>query len=335
MANDYDYLTKKSINVLSLFDGVSTAYVALERAGFKINKYMSSEIDKSALKVQQAHYGHLESFIQLGDVKTVDVVDILDTDLVIFGSPCTSLTAINPKTPELGLNGPASGLFWEAIRILKELKQFRFHKEKGLYFICENVASMSNKNRDAMTLALKEVFPETQLIKIDSALVSASHRRRYYWTNIPNLTQPEPTHKKYVDVIENGYVDKDKANVLLGSNITLTGGLYRYYKRNIGNIVFKDKDFSELPAEQKLAMYPKIQMASGYLGKSKRDADVLDFPNGCYRLLAPLEAERCLGFDDGYISSVSGVSKTEMIKMVGLSFSPDVIAHIAKPLKSL
>ena len=79
---------------------------------------------------------------------------------------------------------------------------------------------------------------------------------------------------------------------MLGSNITLTGGLYRYYKRNIGNIVFKDKEFAELPAEQKLALYPIIRMNSGYLGKSKRDADVLEFANGCYRLVSPLEAKK-------------------------------------------
>lgn len=326
---NYQNLTKKSIVCTSLFDGCSTAYVALERAGFEIKKYYSSEIDKNALKVQNHHYGNNENFIPLGDVKNVNAQDIIDTQILIFGSPCTSISSINSKTPELGFNG-ASGLFFEAIRILKDLKRLKPANSK-LYFICENVV-MSNKNRDIMTKALKEIFPDTQLIKINGSLVNACHRRRYYWSNIGDLTQPEPTGIKFSDILENGFTDKEKGNVILGSSCTLTNGIFRHYKMSISNIVFKEKWFADLPIDEKLNLYPQILKDSGYDSKSKKDSDILDFPNGNYRLITPLEAERCLGFDDHYISGVPNVSKTEKLKIVGLSFSPDVIAHIAKPL---
>ena len=88
---------KDGINVLSLFDGISCAKLALEKAGVKINKYYSSEIDKSALAIQKFHYGNDETFIQLGDIKNISGIDLSDEiDLVIFGSPCTNLSSINP-----------------------------------------------------------------------------------------------------------------------------------------------------------------------------------------------------------------------------------------------
>ena len=329
--NNYEHLIKKSINVVSLFDGAATGHVALKRVGFQIDRYVSSEIDKNCLAVQDYHYKNVEEFIQVGDVRNVDLVETNMAELVLISSPCLTLSAINKHSPTLGLDGPESGLFFEAIRILRDLKEVFGHRKK-IYFICENVASMSNKNRDRMTQALKEIDPTTELLKYDSSEVTASHRRRYYWTNIPNQTPLVPTGIKYSDIIENGYVDQDKASVLLGSNVTLTNGIKRYYSRKIGNIVFKDKTFAELPSEQKLALYPSILKESGYSGKSSKNADLLAFPNGCYRVLTPLESERCLGYDDGYISSVPNVSKTEKIKMIGLSYSPDVIGHIAKPL---
>ena len=111
----------KGINVLSLFDGISCAKLALEKAGIKINKYYSSEIDKSALKIQNHHYGNDPNFIQLGDVRNVDGFELADEiDLVVFGSPCTNLSSINP-VDRRGLEGTESKLFYEALRILKTI----------------------------------------------------------------------------------------------------------------------------------------------------------------------------------------------------------------------
>ncbi|AXG73842.1 hypothetical protein DVK85_06155 [Flavobacterium arcticum] len=104
---------EKGINVLSLFDGISCAKLALERASVKINKYYSSEIDKSALKIQEHHYGADTNFIQLGDIRNINGLDLADEiDLVVFGSPCTNLSSINP-VDRRGLEGSESRLFYE------------------------------------------------------------------------------------------------------------------------------------------------------------------------------------------------------------------------------
>ena len=325
-------MKKDSITVLSLFDGISGGFVALQRAQVEIKDYFSSEIDKSAISVQDHHYSADSRFHKIGDVCKVNGADYADCDLVIFGSPCINLSSIN-KTDRSGLEGPDSKLFYEAIRILKEIKANQ-PKGKELYVLAENVASMDLKNRRLITQELEAIFPDIKMLRINSSLVSVSNRRRLYWTNIPNARSPLPNGKKYQEVLVNGYADREKANVILSSNVTLTNGLFRYYKMNLGNIIFREKGFAELSPEAKLELYPGILKESGYDGKAKRGKDEYEFVNGCYRQPSVLELERMMSFPDGYISGVDGVSRTEKMKLVGLSFTVDMVRHLLSPLRN-
>ncbi|MFC0778228.1 DNA cytosine methyltransferase [Flavobacterium sp. HJSW_4] len=325
-------IKQEGINVLSLFDGISCAKLALEKAGIKINKYYSSEICPHALAIQNHHYSGDTNFIQLGDVRKIDGIELRnEIDLVIFGSPCTNLSSINP-VDRRGLEGAESKLFYEAKRILHDIHAFSsIHKK--LYFLMENVASMTAKDRDAITSELYEIFPDVKLVKINSADVSPANRRRLYWTNIPNVEIPKPSQIKYQDIVVNGYVDKEKANVLLGTNVTLTNGIFRYHKMNIGNIIYKYKKFAEQSTEQKLVEYPFILHNSGYIGKSRSGFDEYDFPNGCYRLPTVLESERLMTIPDGYVSGVPNISKTNKLKAIGLAMTVDVITGLVENLK--
>jgi site-specific DNA-cytosine methylase len=324
-------INQEGINVLSLFDGVSTGKIALSRAKIKINKYYSSEICPHALAIQNHHYSGDTNYIQLGDVCKIDGLSLSDEiDLVVFGSPCTQLSSVNSKDRN-GLLGEESKLFYEALRILKELKTK--HSNKKLYFLMENVWSMEKKDKDEITKELTSVFEDTELVMINSAQVAPANRRRLYWTNIPNVGVPEPVETKYQDIVVNGFVDKDKANVLLGSNITLTNGIFRYYKMNIGNLIYKDKEFADLSTEQKLLAYPFILHKSGYKGKPRLGFGEYDFPNGCYRLPSVLECERLMTIPDGYVSDVPSVSKTNKLKAIGLAMTVDVIAGLVANLK--
>ncbi len=323
---------QEGINVLSLFDGISCAKLALEKAGIKINKYYSSEICPHALAIQNHHYSGDTNHIQLGDVCKIDGLDLCDEiDLIIFGSPCTNLSSVNSKDRR-GLEGTESKLFYEALRILKEIYAFSQSNRK-VYYLMENVASMSKKDRDIITQELTSVFKDTKLVKINSADVSPANRRRLYWTNIPNISAPEPKAINYQDVLVNGYVDRKKANVLLGSNCTLTNGIFRFYKMGIGNIIFKDEEFSNQSTENKLLQYPFILHKSGYKGKSRSGYGEYDFPNGCYRLPSVLESERLMTIPDGYVSDVPNISKTNKLKAIGLAMTVDVIAGLVANLK--
>lgn len=160
------------MNVLSLFDGISCARVALDRAGIKVKTYYACEIEKNAIKISQKNYPDIR---QLGDVRAVHTFDE-PIHLLVGGSPCTDLSIA--KKDRRGLQGEHSSLFWEYVRILKEVKP--------KYFILENVASMPARDKEIITAHLG-VDP----IMINASLVSAQSRKRFFWTNIPNVTQPK------------------------------------------------------------------------------------------------------------------------------------------------
>lgn len=327
-------INQDGINVLSLFDGISCAKLALEKAGIKINKYYSSEICPHALAIQNHHYSGDTNHIQLGNVCLINAVNLSqEIDLIIFGSPCTQLSSVNSKDRS-GLEGNESKLFYEALRILRDIYVFA-PVNKKTYFLMENVASMNKKDKDEITQELISIFDDTKLVMINSADVAPANRRRLYWTNIPNVGIPEPKEIKYQDIVENGYVDKDKANVLLGSNITLTNGIFRYYKMNIGNLIYKNQEFANSTIEEKLLAYPLILHQSGYVGKSRSGFGEYDFPNGCYRLPSVLECERLMTIPDGYVSEVTNVSKTNKLKAIGLGMTVDVIAGLVVNLKEI
>ena len=176
------------MKVLSLFDGISCGRLALERAGIPVEKYYASEIDKYAIAVAQKNY---PDTIQIGDINTVHFTDFMDVDLIIGGSPCQDLSIA--KQNREGLRGARSGLFWRYVDALATIRP--------KYFLLENVASMRNEDRDAITETLRKIYPETECIMINSALVSAQQRKRYYWTNW-HVEQPQDKGILLKDILE-------------------------------------------------------------------------------------------------------------------------------------
>lgn len=177
------------MKVLSLFDGISCGRVALERAGIPVETYYASEIDKYAMSVAQAMY---PDTIQIGDVCNIDFSDYIGkVDMIIGGSPCQDLSIA--KQNRQGLRGERSGLFWKYVDALTTIKP--------KYFLLENVASMKNEDRDAITATLSRIYPDTECIMINSALVSAQQRKRYYWTNW-HVEQPQDKGILLKDILE-------------------------------------------------------------------------------------------------------------------------------------
>lgn len=173
----------KKINVLSLFDGISCGRIALERAGIEVDKYYASEIDKYAIRVSENNYPDI---IRLGSVVDVKASDLEEIDLIIAGPPCQDLSIAGKRK---GLSGERSGLFWEVVRLIEECNP--------KYFLIENVASMPKDAKEVITDALG-----VEPILINSALVSAQNRKRLYWTNIPNVSNPEDKCILLKDIIE-------------------------------------------------------------------------------------------------------------------------------------
>lgn len=188
------------MKILSLFDGISCGRLALERAGILVEKYYASEIDKYAIQVTHKNY---PDTIQVGDVTKLNYLELLDVDMVIGGSPCQDLSIA--KQNREGLRGARSGLFWKYVEALEVI-----HPK---WFLLENVASMRNEDRDAITATLKKICPETECIMINSALVSAQQRKRYYWTNW-HVEQPQDKGILLKDILESGESLNNKSHCL-------------------------------------------------------------------------------------------------------------------------
>ena len=153
------------MNVLSLFDGMSCARIALERLGVQVDNYYACEIDKYAIQVSTANYPDIQ---QIGDITAIKADDYPNIDLLIGGSPCQGFSFAGKQ---LAFDDPRSKLFFEFVRVLREVKP--------KYFLLENVR-MKQEYQDVISEHLG-VKP----IKINSALFSAQSRNRFYWTNIP------------------------------------------------------------------------------------------------------------------------------------------------------
>mgnify|MGYP002623822126 FL=1 len=179
------------MKVLSLFDGMSCGQIALNRLGIKVDKYYASEIDKYAIKVTQANFPET---IQIGDVCDIKAEDYQDVDLIMAGSPCQGFSFAGKQ---LAFDDPRSALFFEFIRLLKEIKP--------KYFLLENVR-MKKEYLQVISEQVSACYPEIPFgiepIFINSSLVSAQSRQRYYWTNIPNITQPEQRGIVLRDILE-------------------------------------------------------------------------------------------------------------------------------------
>lgn len=314
------------MKVLSLFDGMSCCHIALDKVGIKVDEYYASEIKPIAIKVTRENYPET---IQIGDVNKVSYKDgVLYTengdfnvghiDLLAFGSPCNSFSISMKTDMRIGLEDKMrSGLFLEAYRILKEVQP--------TYFFLENVKSMKNEDRDFITKCMG-VDP----IMIDGALVGPAYRRRYYWTNIPNLTQPKDRGITLQSILTDGYTDRQKArNLLVSDSRPLTTPVkifYRYYSTGFTTVIFKDEQhYKDCVAE-----YERI---AG--GKRKITAKELDNYNrhvfDGVRYLNQEEAEKCHGVPQGYTKCLS---RNDSLNVIGDGWQIDVIAHIFRNIST-
>ena len=204
------------MNVVSLFNGMNTGRQALENVGIKVNKYYSSEIKPYAIELTQHHF---PDTIQVGDVTKWKEwnIDWKSIDLILSGSPCQDLSAAGKRA---GINGSRSSLFFVFVEILNHIKTLN----PNVLFLQENVGSASKLDVGIMSRALG-VYP----VRINSKLVTAQLRDRYYWSNIKtketmfdivtDIPQPKDLGIMFKDIITDGRVERVKSVCLLEGTI--------------------------------------------------------------------------------------------------------------------
>lgn len=189
------------INVLSLCDGMSCGQIALTELEIKINHYYASEIDKNAIRCTQDNF---PDTVQLGDVTQITEETLLKLpkiDLVMFGSPCRSLTKATAGRSEYnnGLKG-VSWLFYPCADILNWIRK---NNNPDVFFLVENVDSNKQNDINEMSQILG-VQPHL----INANLFSAQDRLRNYWTNIPIGELPTSNSTVLKDIMDIDVGDK-------------------------------------------------------------------------------------------------------------------------------
>ena len=160
------------LRVLSLFDGISCGMQAFKELGIPIDVYYASEIDKNAIKVATSNHPEIT---EIGDVTQINFKEYVGkVDIIIGGSPCQGFSVSGKQMAFKDERSALIKYFFEAVKVIKPK-----------YFFLENVVMQKQYERyiDGV-LGVKA-------IRINSALVSPQQRVRLYWTNIPNVTQPQ------------------------------------------------------------------------------------------------------------------------------------------------
>ena len=332
------------MNVLSLFDGMSCGQIALRNLDVKVDNYYASEIDKYAIQIAKKNFPNT---IHLGDViqipSSVFGANGFNTkiDLVMGGSPCQGFSRAGKN---LNFDDPRSKLFFEFVRLVEELKP--------KYFLLENV-KMTKEHRDTISK-----FLGVEPIYIDSALVSAQTRKRYYWTNIPYIFGPINQHITLRDIIQtegelkNSEVD-ERMVTKLGKAYCLTarydGAVWwnsiersqRTMIRIGDKVVFPEatkKGYAEAGVGEGLDLsYPNSTTRRGRALKDKAHCLTTISPSQGiinekynWRKLTPIECERLQTVPDNY---TEGVSNAQRYKMLGNGWTVKVIEHILKNME--
>lgn len=219
----------KPLNILSLFDWMSCGMIALERVWIPVNKYYASEIDKYSILISKKNYPDI---IHLWDVNNWRDWDLSDIDLIIWGSPCQWFSFAGKQ---LAFDDPRSKLFFTMVDIINHFKP--------KYFLLENVR-MKKEYQDVITK-----YMGVEPININSKLVSAQLRNRFYRTNIPWVTIPEDKWIELSSIIEKWWTDRKKSRAILESEsiplVSKENMVHRYFNTWFTTVIFKNNELSE------------------------------------------------------------------------------------------
>jgi DNA (cytosine-5)-methyltransferase 3A len=261
------------MNVLSLFAGISCGYLALKRAGIKVDNYFASEINPNAKRVALSNHPSIQ---YVPEVTTLQARHVPKIDLLIGGSPCQGFSGFGN---ELNFSDPRSKLFFEYVRILKEVQP--------TYFFLENV-SMRYEFHSIISkyLGVKPIYA-------CGGLVSAAIRQRMFWANFPlripaarDITFDDIADKVPHDITPLAYVEK-LLNYKCQRNPILTA-VELGKKQKLPTICAKNRDITRC--------HYVLRPGIGYSPLSQRECErAFNLPDGYTRELTQWKAIEHLG----------------------------------------
>jgi DNA (cytosine-5)-methyltransferase 3A len=290
------------MNILSLFDGISCGFIALERANFNVENYYSSEINKNAIKISNNNYPQIK---RLGDVENWKEWNIEweNIDLLIGGSPCQGFSASGKG---LNFNDPRSKLFFTYVDILNHIKKVN----PNIKFLLENVR-MKKEWSDIITHYLNVDYDE-----INSRYFSAQNRVRYYWCNwqIPDYVDKGILLKDVID--DDYYINSASRRTRI---LSKKENNRRSSCLEVNGI---DKSLCLITVNLNNLLSP--------LPKGKYiDCNINKYP---YRVMTPREMEKLQTVPVNYVGDIKSNAAA---KVLGNGWTVDVIAHILSGIDNI
>ncbi|XP_041105731.1 DNA (cytosine-5)-methyltransferase 3A-like isoform X5 [Polyodon spathula] len=281
---------RKPIRVLSLFDGIATGLLVLKDLGIQVERYIASEVCEDSITVGIVR--HQGRIMYVGDVRNVTRRHLHEWgpfDLVIGGSPCNDLSIVNPARK--GLFEGTGRLFFEFYRLLHEARP-KEGDNRPFFWLFENVVAMGVSDKRDISR-----FLECNPVMIDAKDVSAAHRARYFWGNLP--------------------------------------GMNRLVRERPLVAMINDKlDLQDCLEHGRTAKFSKVRTITTRSNSIKQGKDQ-HFPvymNEKEDILWCTEMERVFGFPVHY-TDVSNMSRLARQRLLGRSWSVPVIRHLFAPLK--
>ncbi|XP_069908029.1 DNA (cytosine-5)-methyltransferase 3B isoform X4 [Oryctolagus cuniculus] len=188
---------RRPIRVLSLFDGIATGYLVLKELGIKVEKYVASEVCEESIAVGTVkHEGNIKYVNDVRNITKKNIDEWGPFDLVIGGSPCNDLSNVNPARK--GLYEGTGRLFFEFYHLLNYTRP-KEGDDRPFFWMFENVVAMKVGDKRDISR-----FLECNPVMIDAIKVSAAHRARYFWGNLPGMNRIFGFPVHYTDVSNMG-----------------------------------------------------------------------------------------------------------------------------------
>ncbi|XP_035865601.1 DNA (cytosine-5)-methyltransferase 3B isoform X6 [Phyllostomus discolor] len=188
---------RRPIRVLSLFDGIATGYLVLRELGIKVEKYVASEVCEESIAVGTVkHEGNIKYVNDVRNITKKNIEEWGPFDLVIGGSPCNDLSNVNPARK--GLYEGTGRLFFEFYHLLNYSRP-KEGEDRPFFWMFENVVAMKVGDKRDISR-----FLECNPVMIDAIKVSAAHRARYFWGNLPGMNRIFGFPVHYTDVSNMG-----------------------------------------------------------------------------------------------------------------------------------
>jgi len=308
----------------SLFAGVGGFDMGFDADGWE-NRWQV-EKDPLCLDVLQRHWPEVPKYQDVCDISGHDIEPV---DAILFGFPCQDLTFAQPIDKRSGLSGERSGLFFEAVRIIQEMRN-ETNNTYPRYAIAENVAGLLSAESGRSFLRVLEAMVELGAVAIE-------------WRILDAQDFGLPQHRRRVFLVANFNSGAESGGTIFPQPQSLSRHHETNRKTRPDSTPGDESDSSGYPSFRRVrkTYIPSAVGATLLASKFGRETTLIKTQKsgGSYTLrrLSPLEAERMQGWPDfhtKYSSSGDVISDTRRFPLIGNGVASPCANWVARQIRA-